>query len=129
MKLRTLTKELVDLKRKIKASEANTADLKSKVEDVEALMAQEFLNAGLSSAKFPDLGNPYVMNLELPRIVDQDKFYKYLEDTEQAGMIKRTVNTNTLRSWWTKELDPPVAEDIGLAVFEKTKIGLKGAKI
>ncbi len=129
MKLRALTKDLVALKKAIKAKEAEVAELKSKAEDIEQLMIQEFLNTGLSSAKFKDLGNPYIMNLELPRIVDQEVFYNYLEETDQDGMIKRTVNSNTLRSWWTKNLEPPKAKEVGLEIFEKTKIGLKGAKI
>ena len=131
MKLRKLTKELVDVKREIKALNDNLKDLKAQQEDIEGLMIQEFTNSGLTSAKFAELGNPYIMKMEAPRIVDEEKFYPYLEKSKQAGLIKRTVNANTLKSWWKglAEEDRPDEFKVGLTIFKKDKIGIRGAKI
>ena len=120
-----VVKKLVEYKALKADLEDQLKEVRKKLDEVEEVLIQQVLNSGMKSVKFPGLGNFSLFIKEFPRIIDQDKFYGYLETSGQQEMIRKTVNAQTLRGWWNGMTSKPVSTDIGLEVYTQPSISTR----
>ncbi len=69
----------------------------------------------------------YTMVSSFPKVVDEDKFYPWLEEHGEDGIIKRTIHAQTLRAWYkdAEKYYEELADGQMLFVFEKVRIGMR----
>lgn len=73
----------------------------------------------------------YPIVASYPKILDQDKFYSWLEDHGEDGIIKRTVHPQTLRTWYKDASLLHGEELVGqrmIHAFERVKVGVRSSK-
>lgn len=86
---------------------------------------------------FKHAGKTFYTNVQsFPKIADEDSFFAWLEENHEEGIIKRTINAQTLRSWYkqneTQFGEQLTAENLDgtpkmLEVFSRIRIGVRGA--
>lgn len=122
MTLKELTTRFIELKDRKDEINDELKDINKKLKSLEERMIDEILVMEQQSAKFPGLATIGVTINKYPHVADKPKFFQYLKDTNQDGMVKQTVNHNTLRSWFKTAVIDVEAETIGLEVHEEPKI-------
>ena len=123
--LKDLVAELRRLKEDKARLEAELSQVETDKVAIEEQIVAALINSGMNSAKFPGIGTVSYSIQKYPSIANKDLFYKYLRDTDQADLIKETVNANTLRGWFNSLESEVAAIEIGLNIFEKTGISLR----
>jgi len=123
--LRAMAERLRENKNQIKDLEEQVKILKADNDVLEEQISTMMLQAGQTRVTFSGIGTLSPVISRYPSIVDKESFYKYLRETNQEGMIQETVNSNTLRSWFTqKAFTNEESSKIGLDYYEKVKISL-----
>ncbi len=122
MELKELTTQFIALQNRKDEVKDELKDINKKLGSLEERMIDELLVLGSQSAKFPGIAAIGVTINKYPRVIDQPTFFQYLKDTDQDGMVKQTVNHNTLKSWYKTAVIDVKAEEIGLSVYEEPKI-------
>jgi hypothetical protein len=127
MDLREKVAELVELKGLVKNLEDEVKATKAEIEVIENDIELEMLNSGSSKHTFPGVATISMSIQNFPRVADEDVFFEYLRSTDQAGLIKQTVNANTLKSWFKEqefETDEEIAQ-LGLSNYKKPKLNVR----
>lgn len=129
MELRDLVAELVDIKDRIKGLEDDVKAAKEEKENIEADIQTLMLDEGMTSMKYPGLASVSLSIRSFPRIIDEEKFFSYLKSINEEGLIKQTVNTNSLASWFKeKQLADESLEEIGLSNYKQPRIHIGVSK-
>ena len=127
MEMQELVATLFALKEEKSRAESAVDQVKSEISIVEQQLIDMMVETGQTSAKFAEIGSVSLTVQSIPSIKDEDLFFNFLKETKQDGMIKYTVNSNTLRGWWNtleNELSP---DDIGLDVYKRPRINTRRA--
>lgn len=129
MELRDLVAELVELKDHIKGLEDDVKAAKEEKETIESEIQTLMLDEGMTSMKYPGLASVSLSIRSFPRIIDEEKFFSYLQSINEEGLIKRAVNTNALSAWFKeKQLADDNLSEIGLSNYKQPRIHIGVSK-
>lgn len=121
---------LLLLRREKEELETSLSTLNRGIEETEAAMLTNMEAVGID--KFAHAGKLfYPIVQSYPKILDQDKFYTWLEDHGEDGIIKRTVHPQTLRAWYKEAALVHGEQLVGermIEAFEKIKVGVRASK-
>jgi hypothetical protein len=127
MDLREKVAELVELKNQLKSLADDEKAIKAEIEALENDIELDMLNSGSSKHTFPGVATISMSIQNFPRVADEDRFFEYLRKTDQDGLIKETVNANTLKAWFKEqefESDEEINQ-IGLSNYKKPKLNVR----
>lgn len=125
-----LSDSLLRLRQFKETIEAQLSDANKEIEQTEALMLASMEACRIDKFAHADkLFYPIVQSY--PKILDQDKFYTWLEEHGEDGIIKRTVHPQTLRAWYKEQALEHGEQLVGermIEAFEKIKVGVRASK-
>ncbi len=125
MELRDYVENLANIKARKAEIKDEEKELNAEQTEAEEEIARILLIRGENSTTVQGIGSVSISIQHYPKVDDEFKFFKYLEESGQAGMIKKVVPHQTLRAWFKDQVfENPVIE-IGLEDFTKTRINFR----
>ncbi len=107
--------------------ESEVKRIKAELETLEAALIEEMLQEGITSMRIEGVGMLTVNNKLAAKIVDKEKFFEWLRQTDRESLIKRDVNYMTLQAF-ANELEQnelAAAHDAGMDYEDKVVLSLK----
>lgn len=127
--MENLAKEFAQLRKEKVRTEEKLVALNKQLDQKGKQLMEAMLDKGITQFKLKGVGLIYISTLVSPKITDIETFYKFLKDNDQAFIIKETVHSKTLYSWYKQWMekegeDNQEANIPGLEVFEKPLVKL-----
>lgn len=107
--------------------ESEVKRIKLELDTLESELIAEMLEEGITSTRLEGVGMLIVCNKLVAKIVDKDKFFEWLQQTDRENMIKRDVNYMTLQGF-ANELEQnelQAAHNAGMDYEEKVILSLR----
>lgn len=127
--MQSLALEYKDLRGQKDYFESEVKRLTEEIKKLETRLVDKMIDQGMTSMRLEGVGLLTVSNKLVAKITDKDKFFKWLEDTGRASLIKRDVNYMTLQAF-ANELgieneELHAAHENGLDYEEKAILSLR----
>lgn len=131
--LNDLARAFADLRTKKETRQAELETINNELELVQQQLIDLMLVEGNMQFKLEGVGLVYISVPPRPRIINKETFFRWLEDNNEAYIIKPTVHNKTLLSWYKqiKEKYEKDSKDIKeelkgmVEVFEKPQLNLR----
>lgn len=95
--LKMLSNQLSDLKAEKDNLDGRVSELETKIKDIQKEMLQVMSNAGMESFRTPR-GLFYTHTATRARVLNPEAAFEFLRENNLGGLIKETVNANSLSS-------------------------------
>jgi len=105
MEIRKLAEQLRALKDEETALIKREKEVKKEATALKYSIIEALTNMGVTSIKFPGVGLIYLSTRKNPTLINKEKYFKYLRDSDQGEMIQETVHSSTFRGWFNQQPD------------------------
>ena len=125
--LNLMADKLLGLRQLKEVEEKELTETKGQIEDLEQRLVAAM--QALDRSQFDYQQNLFYLSVQsFPRVIKESDFLSWLEEKGEAGIIKRAVNSQTLRAWY-KENSAKFSEELlgqGLIeVPEKIRVNVR----
>lgn len=135
--LNDLIREYADLLAQKERKEGELKNINKRKETIQQQLVDIMITENNTQLRLEGVGLVYISIFTSPKIINKEDFFTWLEDNNEAYIIKPAVHSSTLRSWYKQMCEKCEKEDRDLKeelkglieVFEKPQINLRRERI
>ncbi len=122
--LADLGREFAEIKEEKSKHEAALKKIEKKIEIMKEQIIGLMTGEGMQSFKLKDIGLIYISLPARPKVVNQDAFFKWLEDNNEDYIIKPTIHHKTLGTWFKRMKEVYEKEDKDIQIELKDMLSV-----